>query len=126
MGAFFFLSGYFSSLSLKRKSRTTFLKAKLIRLGLPTLLFTFLGKPLQLIPIRLGKGQVLTFENIFLGYWRGLRGVQGPVWYCAVLVVFDALYAFLPDGRYNFLFGGFERIWGFGECWDCCHGEFSD
>ena len=45
-----------------------------------------------------------------LGYWKTLRGVRGPVWYCAVLLIFDTLYSFLPDRNYNIIFKIFENI----------------
>jgi glucan biosynthesis protein C len=48
-------------------------------------------------------------EYIF-GYWKSLRGVKGPVWYCAVLLIFDTLYSFLPDRNYNIIFKIFEKI----------------
>jgi glucan biosynthesis protein C len=107
MNTFFFLSGHFSTLSLKRKSRTTFLKDKYLRLGLPTLLFTLFSAPIIIPLLRLGKGDAWEW---ILGYWKSLRGVRGPVWYCAVLLIFDTLYSFLPDRNYNVLFKIFERV----------------
>jgi len=40
MSAFFLLAGYFTPRSLDRKGRASFIKDRLIRLGIPLLLFT--------------------------------------------------------------------------------------
>jgi glucans biosynthesis protein C len=49
MGFFFLLSGYFISGSFDRKGPTSFLKDRLLRLGAPLLVFTFVLGPISSI-----------------------------------------------------------------------------
>lgn len=46
MGLLFLLSGYFTPGSFERKGPGTFLKDRLLRLGIPTLVYVFLLNPL--------------------------------------------------------------------------------
>ena len=46
MGMFFFISAFFTAASIQRKSIGKFLKDRLIRLGIPLLVFYFLLNPL--------------------------------------------------------------------------------
>jgi glucans biosynthesis protein C len=91
MASFFFLSGAMSSSSLDRKGRKAFWKGKWLRLGVPVLVYVLLQGPI----LRWMNGEELKLENL-LAYWKGLRGVQGPVWYCALLLVFDTWFPFVP------------------------------
>ncbi|KAJ7251822.1 hypothetical protein B0H12DRAFT_1234087 [Mycena haematopus] len=98
MGLLFFLSGHWSSLAADRKHWRAFCTDKLIRLGVPAVVYTlFLG------PLVLGIGRWKEHTPIFsalLTYWTSLRGVRGPVWFTATLLFFDLIYimvrTFLP------------------------------
>jgi glucan biosynthesis protein C len=97
MGLFFLLSGYFSPSSFDRKGPRLFIKDRLIRLGIPLLIFTFVLNPLTFfigvphIPAELlakfGISLPLTWQNylMFIGF--------GPLWFIAMLLVFDFGYA---------------------------------
>lgn len=81
MGLFFFISGYFSSLSLDKKGGLFFMKGKLIRLGIPWLIYYFILSP--------------TFV-LWPGYLSStpthLSFSQGPVWFVMALLIFDFSY----------------------------------
>jgi glucan biosynthesis protein C len=84
MGAFFLLAGYFTPGSFDRKGPGSFLKARLLRLGIPIILFIFMLSPISSI-----------------GYWQmpaSLTGITtpltwqaypyligtGPMWFVAI------------------------------------------
>jgi fucose 4-O-acetylase-like acetyltransferase len=96
MGSFFFLSGHFSSRALERKGPTSFLGTKFFKLGLPTLAFTAFGEPLMRTLISLYKNQPLGWD-ILLKHWKLTRGVKGPVWYLALVLIFDTLHTCVPS-----------------------------
>jgi glucan biosynthesis protein C len=97
MGFFFLLSGYFTPGSFERKGLRAFLKDRVIRLGIPLLVFTFVINPLaEYIGVPhvdaslLAKGGItlpLTWQDYirFIGW--------GPLWFLAMLLVFDFTYA---------------------------------
>jgi glucan biosynthesis protein C len=51
MGAFFLISGYFTAGSFDRKGAASFLKDRLLRLGIPLLVATFVLNPIAAIGI---------------------------------------------------------------------------
>ncbi|WP_020495373.1 acyltransferase family protein [Sciscionella marina] len=83
MGAFFLLSGYFTPGSYDRKGPRAFLRERLIRLGIPLVVFYFVLNPL------------LSF-----GHYHGDALLEdylhtigsGPLWFVLALLVFDAAY----------------------------------
>lgn len=84
MGAFFLLSGYFTPGSYERKGARAFLRDRLVRLGIPLLVFYFVLDPI----LSLGD------------YHGGPLGVaylhaigSGPLWFAVALLVFDGCYA---------------------------------
>lgn len=95
MASFFFLSGLMSSRALKRKSRYEFLRTKFIKLGIPVIVFTLFGGPAQIAISKLHKHEQLSLD-ILTEYWGDLHGVRGPVWYTALLLIFDTVYTFIP------------------------------
>ncbi|MFD0475556.1 acyltransferase family protein [Nonomuraea thailandensis] len=60
MGAFFLLSGYFTPGSFDRKGPGAFLRDRLVRLGIPLVVFYFVLSPLlhRLLPGRLAAGDL--------------------------------------------------------------------
>jgi glucan biosynthesis protein C len=97
MGFFFLLSGYFTPGSFERKDLRAFLKDRLIRLGLPLLVFMFLLDPLTFyigVPhidaSLLAKGGI-TLPLTWQDYYRFIN--PGPLWFVAMLLVFDFTYA---------------------------------
>lgn len=96
MGSFFFLSGYFSNKALKRKGAKAFLKTKFLKLGLPLVVYTLLGIPAQISILKLYNKEILGWE-ILTNYWKALDGVKGPMWFSALLLIFDSVAALCPS-----------------------------
>jgi hypothetical protein len=93
MGALFLIAGYFTPGSFDRKGSGSFLRGRLVRLGIPLVFFIFVLGPISSI-----------------GYWQmpaSLTGItnplswqaypfllnMGPMWFVALLLVFDFGYA---------------------------------
>ncbi|QBD74849.1 acyltransferase [Ktedonosporobacter rubrisoli] len=87
MGLFFLLSGYFTPGSYERKGAKAFLRDRLLRLGIPLLVFTFLINP---VVIYIGYRMHMPFWQLLLHY--GAFGV-GPLWFVEALLLFDCGYA---------------------------------
>jgi len=58
--------------------------------------YALLGSPMQGAILKWMNGEKVKLGDL-LAYWTGLKGVQGPVWYCALLLVFDIVYSFVPS-----------------------------
>lgn len=91
MGLFFFISGCFVAASLARKSAQQFIRDKLLRLGVPVLLFVCLLYPLT---IWLGY-YPFTWVSFCADMPRLLADINaahtGPTWFVAVLLLFNLL-----------------------------------
>ncbi|KAI4663027.1 uncharacterized protein J4E79_004339 [Alternaria viburni] len=102
MGSFFLVSAYFSSIAAKKKTRAQFLREKWRRLGVPTLVFCLVrgGFARGILAGRLkGEGWGVVGREVWEGV-KSVRGVRGPVWYCATLLVFDAVFAGVLPGYF--------------------------
>lgn len=84
MGLLFLLSGYFSPGSLERKGAWQFLKNRLLRLGIPTLIYVFILNPIASWGYRIMKSPA---ENT-----ATVRFALGPMWFAVMLLVFDLGY----------------------------------
>ncbi len=95
MGALFLLAGYFTPGSFERKGAASFLKGRLIRLGIPLALWMFVLNPLSSIGLFLDPAPripvPLTWESYWLLYpeFIGL----GVAWFLALLLIFSIGYA---------------------------------
>ncbi|MGW3347295.1 acyltransferase family protein [Nonomuraea rubra] len=78
MGAFFLLSGYFTPGSYDRKGPAAFLRDRLVRLGIPLIVFYFVLSPL----LHAGSPPEPYLDAIG----------SGPLWFVLALLVFDACY----------------------------------
>jgi peptidoglycan/LPS O-acetylase OafA/YrhL len=94
MGAFFLISGLFVPGSYERKGAGRFLRDRLVRLGVPLLLFAVVLRPLVsagLYPLWrdevAGQGVEPSYWRFFLETWS-----PGPMWFVEVLLVFSAVY----------------------------------
>ncbi len=90
MGFFFLLAGYFTPGSYDRKGPRAFLQGRLVRLGLPLLLYDLLIQPLV---VYLAGGLLGSYWSFYGTFLLQMRGVTGVVWFLAVLLLFDLLYA---------------------------------
>ena len=84
MGAFFLLSGYFTPSSYERKGTRAFLRDRLIRLGVPLVVFYFVLQPILLLP---------AYDGGSLAHWYLSAIGSGPLWFVLVLLILDTAYA---------------------------------
>jgi hypothetical protein len=89
MAMFFFLSGLFVWPGLTRKGPATYLRDRLVRLGLPFVIAAFTIIPLAYYAIELRAHPDTSFasfwwDTITAGPWP-----SGPVWFLWVLIAFD-------------------------------------
>jgi glucan biosynthesis protein C len=106
LGLFFLLGGYFTPKSYDRKGVRSFWKERLIRLGIPLILYIVLINPLMIyILSKLGippwstnpmlQGTFLDFYfNSFLSWENFINFISfgGPMWFLRVLLIFTAFY----------------------------------
>ena len=96
MGAFFLIAGYFTPGSFDRKGVGAFIKDKLLRLGIPLLVFYFVLSPLSfmgyyLMPVEMtGITTGFTWEGFWNAYPQFIG--LGPLWFVAMLLVFNLGY----------------------------------
>jgi peptidoglycan/LPS O-acetylase OafA/YrhL len=93
MGLFFMISGVLAPASLDRKGATAFLSERVLRLGLPVLVFGFLLGPLTIALASAPLGDILTETGR-----RILHGnfILGPLWFPAALLVFSTVLTVWP------------------------------
>jgi glucan biosynthesis protein C len=103
MGAFFLLAGYFTPGSYDRKGQDSFLKDRLLRLGVPLVVFSLVLQPLSLIGLYLEPApqitEPLTWQN-YSQMYQHFVGL-GPLWFVALLLVFSFGYAGWRSWRGN-------------------------
>ncbi len=99
LGLFFLISGYFSPASFDRKGPRQFIKDRLIRLGIPLLIFFFVLNPItvytafsHLPAARLAAQGVTLPRAMNWQFYIQAVGV-GPLWFVELLVVFESSYA---------------------------------
>ena len=96
MGLFFLISGYFSPSSFDRKGSKQFVKDRLIRLGVPLLIFSLLLEPISLYvgfshtPAAVLANYGITLPLIWQNYAQFIG--PGPLWFVAMLLIFDLVY----------------------------------
>jgi hypothetical protein len=95
MGAFYLLAGHFTPGSFDRKGTGSFLKDRLIRLGIPLIIFALIIQPLSFIGLYLAPApripEPLTMQG-FLQLYPDFIGI-GPLWFVALLLIFSFGYA---------------------------------
>ncbi|MCF7975807.1 MAG: acyltransferase family protein [Phycisphaerae bacterium] len=95
IGLFFFISAYFVPGSYDRKGPVRFLKDRLIRLGIPLVLYSWIVRPLfvWLDPVK-SQGRGLAFKDfITTDYFKhnDILG-PGPLWFIMALLMFSLAY----------------------------------
>jgi glucan biosynthesis protein C len=99
MALLFFIAGYFTPGSCDRKGPARFLWDRFVRLGLPTLLYMLLIGPLTEYYV---SRTWRTSDPFAKAWWDHIVdgevfGMTGPMWFCAALLVFCAVYAALQS-----------------------------
>jgi glucan biosynthesis protein C len=97
MGAFFLLAGYFTPGSYDRKGAGSFLKDRLLRLGIPLAVFFFLLSPVSFLGYYLMPAELTGIQGplTWRGFWDAYPAFVGlgPLWFVAMLLIFSAGYA---------------------------------
>lgn len=90
MGMFFFVSAFFIVPSLARKGTKVFIRERLIRLGIPMVIFYFLLSPFTVFILN---KFINKQEETFLMYLKNGWGMGfGPMWFVEALLIFTAIY----------------------------------
>lgn len=105
MGFFFLLAGYFTPRSLERKGIAAFVGDRLLRLGIPILIYGFLLGPLTIALASTADGE--NFTSNFLDRLARASFNIGPLWFAEALLLFSACFIALhlagfraqPDSR---------------------------
>lgn len=91
MGLLFLLSGYFTPSSYDRKGNKQFLKDRLIRLGIPMLVFISIIEPVVDYVVALSNG---SFQGSFLAFYgKYIIFGYGVMWFVLALLFFTFAYA---------------------------------
>jgi glucans biosynthesis protein C len=90
LGPLFLIAGWFSARSLAHRGAGAFARRRLLRLGVPLIVFIFLINGLASYLGELGRGRHQSLA-------RDLSGGQGagPMWFVAALLAFSLAYAML-------------------------------
>ncbi|HEU0001715.1 MAG TPA: acyltransferase family protein [Ktedonobacteraceae bacterium] len=90
MGFFFLLAGYFTPTSYDRKGGAAFVRDRIIRLGIPWLVYSLLLEPLV---IYIAHGLSGSFWSFYSVYLRRVDSIaEGPIWFVELLLFFSILY----------------------------------
>ena len=94
MGLLFLLSAYLSVGSYDRKGPGPFLRDRLLRLGIPLLIFEFIIHPFQLYPlVKVGAIQIEgSFSERLARYYTSFHLGSGPLWFVETLLIFALIY----------------------------------
>jgi surface polysaccharide O-acyltransferase-like enzyme len=99
LGFFFMIAGYFTPAAYDRKGPGEFIKARMIRLGIPLLIYVFLIDPLIYYAIRVSEWGVTGSFRTFWRLWRAHIGSYrqhgpgvGPMWFVELMLIFIVAY----------------------------------
>jgi glucans biosynthesis protein C len=99
MGALFFISAFLAAKSLARRGPRTFVRERLLRLGLPVLAYMLFVEPFIYIVV-MGRGLGGT-GRAYLEYLSSPRWLfgTGPLWFAEILLLFSLAYAAWRSAR---------------------------
>ncbi|OLS13757.1 MAG: hypothetical protein RBG13Loki_2614 [Promethearchaeota archaeon CR_4] len=112
LGLFFLLGGYFTPNSYDRKGARAFWKERLVRIGIPLLIYSVFINPLLIYAVsRLGLPTPETnpmLQGSFLDYYFSIHFFEmaRPMWFLKVLLIFTAIYTL---GRQFIKLGAIQR-----------------
>jgi len=98
LGAFFLISGYFSPGSFDRKGARQYLRDRLIRLGIPLLIFFFVLNPITVyiafshLPAAQLVGTGITAPVTWNWQFYSQAVGTGPLWFVEMLLIFELGY----------------------------------
>src|SRR5512136_521938 len=92
MSLFLLISAYFVPGSYDRKGTSHFLKDRLIRLGIPLIIYSWIISPLTWVVITgVTQGQIRPWWTYLPGVSDAVIGA-GPLWFVEVLLIFTLVY----------------------------------
>jgi len=103
MGMFIYISGYFTVPSLKNKGAVVFIRERLLRLGLPLVIYYFLIGPMVRFISKTSQGYSGSYSDFMhASYSAGTYGNFGVMWFVVLILFFSVVYAlfyhFFPEG----------------------------
>jgi peptidoglycan/LPS O-acetylase OafA/YrhL len=93
MGLFFLLAGYYTPGALARHGRAAFIRERLLRLGIPLVVYFLVLHPLTVALAQTAKGR--PFVRVFEYLWTHGRFEPGPLWFAEALLIFAAAWLLL-------------------------------
>ena len=91
MGLFFLIAGYLTPGAVERHGVTAFVRERVLRLGLPLMVFGVLIGPATVAMVQAVKTDRGFVEALLLR-WRSGAFEPGPLWFCEALLIFAAAY----------------------------------
>ena len=94
MGLFLLISAYFVPGAYDRKGGRRFLADRLIRLGIPLVIYGWIIRPLFIYYAGLAASRGVAFWDWFPGRYFGDYGIigGGPLWFIETLLIFSSVY----------------------------------
>lgn len=96
MGLLFFLAGYFVPAAFDRKGARAFMRERMVRLGIPSLLFMLVVQPFTVYWLlrTFARPSTPSLASAYVPYIVSGRflGSSGPMWFAVALLVFSAVY----------------------------------
>jgi glucan biosynthesis protein C len=93
MSLLFFIAGYFAAVSCQRKGPGRFLRDRAFRLGVPTVLYMLTIGPATEFLAGNWSHHGFTATYMWMIETGRILGQTGPMWFCAALLIFSAVYA---------------------------------
>lgn len=88
MGMFFLLAGCYTPTSFRHHGVGEFVRGRLVRLGIPIIVYALLLHPATVALAALARGR--PFGGVFAYMWRHGRFEPGPLWFAEALLIFTA------------------------------------
>lgn len=95
MGILFLISGYFIPDAYDKKGFKKFVKDRLIRLGIPTVIYMFIIGPIVIFGIMGGHIDGYGLPDTYIKYITEFHFISGtgPLWFALALLIFTIIYA---------------------------------
>jgi hypothetical protein len=100
LGLFFFIAGYFTPSSFDKRGVKKFITSRIIRLGIPTLVYMLCIHPLTLFILKQFNLPIYTdFFSWYKDYVLSLSFLSnsGPLWFTLALLIFSICYAVIKS-----------------------------
>lgn len=97
MSFFFLISGFFTPGAFERKGIKSFFKDRLVRLGIPLLVFTFTLSPIveYIKYLTSDNGQISFWDFYMYNNVKSFNFCPGPLWYVETLLIFSVIYCLI-------------------------------